>query len=237
MKNSASALLFQNHLLVEAFSVKPLLFSTLMVKAILAGKKTITRRQEGLTQIDLKATEIIPNNGWLKQGNFTARFQFKNIENDGVDAFKVTNILKSPFKIGDIIWVRETFRSIEQDFGNPRYEYKATEKINKTDKWKPSIFMPKNACRLFLEVTGIRVEKLQDISERDAINEGADISDKYMTMTERYNNYNNPSAGRKGYSHKSGFEILWNKINKNWNDNPWVWVISFKRAGCPQGFC
>ena len=233
----SSAKLLPNPMLAEAFSVKPMLFSTPMVKAILDGKKTITRRQKGLTQIDLKATEIIPNKGWPKQGNFTARFQFNNIENDGVDAWEVTNILKSPFKIGDIIWVRETFRSIEQDFGKPRYEYKATEKINKTDKWKPSLFMPKDACRLFLKVTEIRVEKLHDISEQDAMNEGSDISDKYMTMVERCNNYSNPSGGKKGYSHKAGFEELWNKINKNWDDNPWVWVISFKRAGCPQGFC
>lgn len=208
-----------NEMLAEAISFKPMLFSAPMVRAILDDSKTITRRQKGLTQIDLKATEIIQNSGWPKQGNFTARFQFKNIKKDGVDGWEVTNILKSPLKIGDIIWVRETFRSIEQDFGQPRYEYKATEIINRNDKWKPSLFMPKQACRLFLKVTGLRVERLQDISWEDAVNEGC--SGYRPTQ----------------YEPTHEFKDLWNSINKNWNDNPWVWVISFKRVEPPQGFC
>jgi ribosomal protein S28E/S33 len=205
--------------IVSRSQFKPMLFSSPMVRAILDDRKKITRRQKGLTQIDLKATEVIPNTGWPKQGNFTARFQFKNIKNDGVDAWEVTNILKSPLKIGDIIWVRETFRSVEQDYGQPRYEYKATENINTKDKWKPSLFMPKKACRLFLEVTDLRVEKLQDISWEDAVNEGC--SGYRPTQ----------------YEPTDEFKDLWNKINKNWNDNPWVWVITFKRLERPQGFC
>jgi hypothetical protein len=204
---------------------RPMLFSTPMVKAILEDRKTITRRQKGLTMIDVKATEIIPNNGWPKQGNVTARFQFKFIENDGVDAWEITNILKSPFNVGDIIWVRETFRSIEQDFGKPRYEYKATEKINKADKWKPSLFMPKDACRLFLEVTELRVEKLQDITGDDILNEGVDNGKSNKAMGIRWENMQ-----------RMAFEELWNKINNNWNVNPWVWVISFKKIKRPAYF-
>lgn len=220
--------------LVSRSQFKPMLFSTLMVQAVLEGRKTKTRRLKGLQNIDVKATEIIANNGWPKQGNFTARFQFKNIETDGVEAWEVTNVLKSPCKVGDIIWVRETWRPIEQDFGNPRYEYKATEKINITDKWKPSLFMPKEACRLFLEVTDIRVERLNDISQEDAKAEGV-----YPAPHRCPGWVNELKSFTDCY--KCSFKLLWNSINgksgHQWDKNEWVWVITFKPVECPQGFC
>lgn len=139
--------------------------------------------------------------------------------------------IKCPYgKKGDILWVRETWRGIEQETGGFRYEYKATEKINLIDKWKPSIFMPKEAARIFLKVTDVRVERLQDISEADAIAEGIVMN-------------NTPHEGwywmENVYSTDSAliaYEKLWNKINGKkypWDSNPWVWVISFEKTTKP----
>ena len=224
--------------LVSRSQFKPTLFSTDMVKAILDGRKTITRRLKGLKNIDVKATEIIANNGWPKQGNFTARFQFKNIENDGVEAWEVTNVLKSPYKVGDVIWVRETWNELDNEIAYKASPdlFKKTEWYNKIDKafklvsletplpencikWKPSLFMPKSVCRLFLEVMDIRAERLQDITDNDAQKEGV-ICESFPEET-----------------YTGNFCELWQKLNGNWNDNPYVWVITFKVVECPQGFC
>ena len=113
------------------------------------------------------------------------------------------------------------------------YIYKASEngedwESNSEDwKWKPSIFMPKEACRLFLEVTDIRVERLQDISEEDAISEGierlkpdGDLS--YKSYAVDYDACVFPIVS---------YQTLWQKINgkESWDENPFVWVIEFKK--------
>ena len=238
--------------IISKTKFKPMLFSMPMVQAVLEGKKTETRRLKGLQNIDAKATEIIANNGWPKQGNFTARFQFKDIKTDGVEAWEITNILKSPVKIGDVIWVRETWNTREGEF-----VYKASPNLFKQTnwykeienafrivslevpepenciQWKPSLFMPKNACRLFLEVTDIRAERLQNISEQDAIAEGVINLEGtilwYNYIQDRY------TCGSAIESYKS----LWQKINgiESWDLNSSVWVITFKVVKCPQGFC
>ena len=104
-----------------------------------------------------------------------------------------------------------------------------------TDKpvpWKPSIFMPKEACRLFLEVVDIRAERLQSISFEDAAAEGIKQGDNGY-----YKNYLSADWSEFGETSVDSFMSLCNKINKNWNDNPYVWVITFKVVECPKGFC
>lgn len=133
---------------------------------------------------------------------------------------------------GDVLWVRETW--IKQDSS---YKYLAEN----TDwkgimKFKPSIHMPKAACRLFLQIKSIRVERLQDITEEDAKAEGVKhVIDKitgycgYDYLTGGYNLMTTPYHG---------FRSLWKKINgeESWNSNPWVWVITFKQIPKPTNF-
>ena len=90
--------------------------------------------------------------------------------------------------------------------------------------------MPKEAARIFLRVTDIRVEHLQDISEEDAIAEGANPCSDELSMKDRLHNYNNPSTARFPLVHVTGFKSLWKSINgeQSWKHNPYVWVIAFE---------
>ena len=209
----------------------PMLFSTEMVEAILNGTKTETRR-------------IV---------KFPSDFEGK-VYNNGIYGLKYSSILfdgnlKRLFpkiEFGDIIWVRETFRPIEQEIGKPRYEYKASEKVNLKDKWKPSLFMPKDACRIFLKCVSARAERLQDIDEKSAINEG--IEDMLLNVDTPATAYRNYMATYKDlqkdhWSHVANdavesYMTLWQKINgkESWEKNPFVWVYKFEVIKCPHDF-
>jgi len=210
-----------NTMLAEAL-VHPILFSTPMVNAILEGRKRITRRIVKPQPID--NTEIDGNffegnhKGYVKVDNHP------NWKNQFVHEF-------SDKQVGDILWVRETFGDdfleINETGAINHYLYKADALERPADGWKPSIFMPKAACRIWLKITGVSIERLQDISSSDAENEGVDGVEWY----ER------DYSGKPDY--KTAFKILWSKINgvSSWNENPFVWVISFQRTDCPKGFC
>ncbi|HNX82643.1 MAG TPA: hypothetical protein PKL77_10925 [Candidatus Omnitrophota bacterium] len=200
---------------------RPILFSGAMVRAILNGRKTMTRRVikpqppnshwECMVK-DYSLTVHTPDPGYV-------RFQH-NIDRNREWA---TPMIVCPYgTVGDRLWVRETFAG--DDWHG--YVYRATEPdalpcgdeiIFK--KWKPSIFMPREASRILLEIIDIRVERLNDISESDAENEGIgflrEIPDCDETMSSR-----------------ELFEVLWESINGSgsWEKNPWVWVICFKRV-------
>lgn len=205
----------------------PLLCSTPVVEALIAKRKTKTRRvvKEPAQSWFNKS---FGNNDWSKSVNNLSKYQ-----------------------VGDILWVRETFRTIDQDFGEPRYEYKATEKINLKDKWKPSLFMPKAACRFFLQVKSITVERLNDISEQDAIAEGVEscIADKEkfgcramgLKLFRDYEREDNSLINHpcNGFTNAyASFITLWENINGkgSWDKNPWVWVIEFEQIERPSGF-
>ena len=98
-------------------------------------------------------------------------------------------------------------------------------KQGRSYKWKPSIHMPKAACRLWLKVKAVRVERLRDISEEDAKAEGAKAAPL-------------PDLGNTWHTHKQGFEYLWQSINgaQSFLANPWVWVIEFERCEKPDNF-
>lgn len=199
----------------------PMLFSTPMVQAICNTTKTETRRTRGLEKIN-----ICPD-----------QWNFKQIDNLFYFTNKFTSkiiCIKPQANVNDVIWVRETFRPIEQDNGSPRYEYKATEKINLLDKWKPSLFMPKQACRIFLKCISVHVERLQDIDEQSAINEGIErIKEDGMLSFRSYAvNYDACVFPIISY------QTLWQKINgkESWNENPFVFVYKFEKVEKPENF-
>lgn len=183
----------------------PILFSTPMVQAILEGRKTQTRR--------VVKDKLLQN----------------ATPEDDLEFLLLTIIYK--YKVGDVLWLRETFRQIEQEVGSPRFEYKATENINLTDKWKPSLFMPKQACRTFLKIKSIRVERLQDISEEDSIAEGV--------IKENNGQWKNYLVPQTFWTYaKYSFETLWISINgkESMNKNPFVWVYEFEQIEKPLDF-
>lgn len=194
----------------KATKFHPILFSTPMVQAILEGRKSQTRR----VVKDKMLQNATPE--------------------DDLEFLLLTIIYK--YKVGDLLWVRETFRPIEQEVGSPRFEYKATEAINLTDKWKPSIFMPKEACRIFLKVKTIRIERLQEISEEDAIAEGVEKIADYGSTG--YRLYTEPEASYSDIDAVYSFESLWHSINgiDSWNKNPYVFVYEFEKIEKPLDF-
>lgn len=220
---------------------KPILFSTEMVQAILAGKKTQTRRTQGL-EIPNQSPSGYEYLGWDK--NVTV---FKSSEGKFRDC-------KPKFNAGEILWVRETFLELinceTKEFA--AYEYKADmpEEFHKQfpHKWKPSLFMPKEAARIFLKVTNVRVERLQEISSEDAIAEGIAIDKQPMKNNDGWyypKNYlpeNTEYWGSKYFKigeYSKSFESLWQSINAKkhpWESNPWVWVYEFKRIEKPENF-
>jgi hypothetical protein len=204
--------------------IKPILFSTPMVQAILRGKKTQTRRIINPQPTTELFSAII---GGYDNVPKMARFWTKREPNN-----PLIEDVELKYKVGDILWVRETWHPKRHSFpiGEP-FEYKATAKEdgNPTDEpWKPSIFMPKEACRIFLKLTDIRVERLNDISVSDAISEGI----------EKFSN----GSGFRKYHKKDkvhlvavnpieSYQSLWEKINgeKSWSENPFVWVYKFEQ--------
>lgn len=235
----------------------PILFSAPMVRAILEGRKTITRR----------VVKPRPSSG--------AHWQPIVLSGHGgfVDGHGAP--LRCPYgQPGDRLWVRETFQvvgyggfgqSTERGYesfetigvefaagGDPStFDFLNGKPVEGTPKTvdyamanrmsdsgpegnRPSIHMPRWASRITLEVTGVRVERLQDISDADAISEGVErwvVGDNgwrdYMLTPEEES-----VAGVPPMTAKQSFQTLWKSINgaSSWNNNPWVWVVEFKRV-------
>ena len=111
------------------------------------------------------------------------------------------------------------------------YWYKANDDAFRPDKWQPSLFMPKAACRIFLQITYIRVERLQDIKQSDCLREGIEYKD--FPGGRFYKTYCTDKNSQGIYDElmpKHSFETLWQSINgkESWNKNPFVWVVEFK---------
>ncbi|MBP6386376.1 MAG: hypothetical protein KA327_07100 [Pseudarcicella sp.] len=224
-----------NTLLSDAV-FRPMLFSTPMVKALLNGTKTQTRRICPVQPIDnrnWKHSILVETTDKDEKKN-VGKIHFCLLKNEFTIAESDDRFFKPVAKVGDIIWVRETYRDIEQDFGNPRYEYKATENINLIDKWKPSLFMQKDACRLWLKVVNVRIEKLHQITDEDARSEGVEYSTEFG-----YKLYSKNDFFSKHLSASDSYMSLWEKINGegSWKSNPWVFVYEFEVIdGVPYGF-
>jgi hypothetical protein len=215
---------------------RPMLFSTPMVQSILKGKKTETRRIIKLDypKWDFMGFEI--GNSYRK--NHVA-FGIKSENN-------VCDLIKQKFFVGDVIWGRETFalkgQRVFYKADNDNFENAGLKGLYDF-VWKPSLFMPKDVCRLFLEVENVTIERLQDISEEDAINEGLETSIVKSSIFQTYLGYKNyyvQDAEDELYyrSPIDSYKSLWMSINgsQSWQENPFVWVYSFKVVECPYGF-
>lgn len=198
----------------------PILFSSLMVEAILSGDKKQTRR-------------IV---------KFPKDFDGKNVYQNGEFGLKYSegellHRLFPKYEVGTILWVRETWQYVDFLGEDNGYVYKATDPDwdNMDDwKWKPSIFMPKEACRLFLKITDIKAERLHDITEEDAIDEGV-LSTGAKSFGKEFRAYvNYQNEGHYFDNAKSSFKTLWDSINNNWDSNPWVWKILFQKTEKPK---
>ena len=176
---------------------RPILFSAHMVRALLDGSKTQTRR----------AWRVQPPPG-VKIGYSTET--------------------KSPHgQVGDQLWVRETFLiADERAAGRPPWVYAADyqDQDRPKPRWKPSIFMPRAASRITLEITGVRVERLQDITAADALAEGViQLPDGGYSVADTRHYSDHPTES---------YASLWESLNGagSWDLNPWVWVIEFKKV-------
>lgn len=207
---------------------KPILFNTEMVKAILEGRKTVTRR---CVKYKYSNTEMKMRTD--KYGTCLVEIQ-KDVEGetfgkneDGTTWQKLLPFIEKipPFKKGDILYVRETWK-----YSHGCYWHKAgfTPQSIEYVKWRPSIHMPKEVARIFLKVKGVRVERLQDICGRgtpqDHVTNIAREGIQLQTVMENYQ------------KQIDDFKQLWNSTIKKsdcdiygWAANPWVWVIEFER--------
>lgn len=210
----------------------PILYSTEMVKAIYENRKSKTRRTKGLDFINDSFSEW-EYLGIDKEGRHLMR-----------NEYGATNAIKCPYgQPGEIHWVRETFANLNVDFSEvqPYFVYQADlfdEDQHGPVTWKPSIHMPKTAARFFLKVTDVRIEKLQDISEEDAIAEGILFNNfGYKDYLQDASGYGHPDVDYPHvYGPRLSYKTLWQYINgeESWDTNPWVWVISFERIDKPK---
>lgn len=186
--------------------IRPILFSTAMVQAILEGRKTQTRRV------------VKPQSAILTD---------RMARSLGVQPPAQENPASIPCPYGqpgDILWVRETWGYYADTWGDANYfEYKGSftgindDVIVSEPKWKPSIHMPFESARIFLRIKAVRVERLQDISTEDCLSEGLSTTlrehDAVVHLSQQW-------------------EQLWQSINgpESWDANPWVWVLEFQRV-------
>ena len=207
-------------------SIKPILFNTDMVRAILDGRKTVTRRCVKPKSKNACGFFVITRKS---DGAFMGVYDYD--ENEMMFESPQTQ----PAYVGDILYVRETWcddRQFTHDDTPGRYFYKASESDDFTSKWHPSIHMPKEAARIWLKVKDVRVERLQEIAEEHAQKEGCQgtfVGDG--------------SCMGSGWdvSPVDEFSKLWDSTIKKselnrygWDANPWVWVIEFERCEKPE---
>lgn len=222
--------------------MKPILFNTTMVQAILEGRKTTTRRVAKGLKDATKSTH----------GDFKWDYKQSWMNDLGLE-------IAAPYHIGDILYVRETWmiQSMKNFEKNVKFLYKARPtKLNEVhvsnkryeemlkfeckNGWQPSLFMPKEAARIFLKVTRVKVEKLQDITEDGAKAEGANPQlwyQPYRTKNEGQQRYVGDMTHQE-INYRTGFAQIWDNTldihNKlawqyTFENNPWVWVIEFER--------
>lgn len=222
-------------------AAKPILFNTEMVKAILDGRKTVTRRLVKPTQLIGLGCDKCPDNlprEYIKQKKMLFKPWCDMADNELIGA-----IYKPTFELGDILYVRETvwqkighYLDVDGETKGSYYNkflYVATDEEPETGwnySWvkRPSIHMPKEAARIFLKVADVRAERLQEIDAVGCLQEG--IESEYPHVL-------------NGEEKRYAFSQLWNSTIKKsdidtygWNANPWVWVIEFERCEKPDEF-
>lgn len=207
---------------------RPILFSSPMVRALLDGTKTQTRRVVKMPP----SWDCIVYADW---GNGWWPYRSDDGESPNYDNNEIP--LNCPYgQPGDCLWVRETF--CLDDNGHEEWPIfradgaKLPERpaTRKPARWTPSIHMPRRASRILLEITGVRVERLQDISEADAIAEGVEPHE--VRQFAMYGLNAEERADIRRQAAVGPYRGLWGSINGagSWDANPWVWVIEFKRV-------
>lgn len=241
-------------------AIKPILFNTEMVRAILDGRKTCTRRI---------AKGFIPDDALWGYTAFTPKgyISCRGVYADGYGE----GFYKLPYQPGDLLYVRETWgisnmddeskmayivyrASEDQENEGCREVHLPDEKFEKMyesmaesePEWHPSIHMPKAAARIWLKVTNVRVERLQEITEDETFEEGLDFTPPCLHLTgENYCDIDGPCTSKVKYCDMSAGElfgkVLWDSTIKKsdidrygWDANPWVWAIEFERCEKPQ---
>ena len=213
--------------------MKPILFSTEMVRAILSDRKTMTRRV-------IKDKDITNNFDIDVDGSVYAY-----IDQATGDSYPPTAIAR--YQVGDILWVQETWKVIRLlENMQMQFEYRADGLISKTidfllDRftkfkkfankhgWQSPYFMPREAARIFLRVTNVRVERVQEITPKDAWEEGCRIGNSFP--------WEKHIPELQQQCRDILFKSLWDGLNAKrgygWESNPWVWVYEFERVEKP----
>ncbi|KQJ58207.1 hypothetical protein AN280_02805 [Pseudomonas aeruginosa] len=195
---------------------RPILFNDQMVRAILEGRKTVTRRAVKGLQIPTE-DKTTPHEGlrWSALGQRHLRYGFNVFGSTEEEcAHELARFGVCPFgKPGDRLWVRETFAEI-----GCRLTFRADLEDGahcSVTRWTPSLHMPRWASRILLEITAVRVERLQQITIGEICKEGlARSMYEFIPVTTAFD----------------AFAELWNSTGGDWDANPWVWVVEFKRV-------
>jgi hypothetical protein len=223
------------HIMLKPMKQKPIIFSSEMIQAILEGRKTQTRRIVKPQPVDVSdIDDENPEVCFVQDGKLREPARYGSFE--------------VPCKygsIGDLLWVKESYRNVtywQDDMGHDCIQYKA-DYINPKGSWTSPIYMPKSAARIWLQITNIRVERLKDITEADAIAEGVQTIDVVvypeMNKDVRFRDYGKTKDDPIGNFFETAFAsffTLFGSINgkKAVMDDPWVWVIEFKRFDKPS---
>lgn len=215
---------------------RPILFAAPMVRAILEGRKTVTRRE-----VKPQPPEGHKWRGWVVDSTRSREIGTASW-GDGTGALQRNSVYaRCPYgKPGDRLWVRETCLINDfRDGGVPEAERADCQIIYRADgtpdwegeeeliRWRPSIHMPRWASRILLEITDVRVERLQDITEEQAKTEGVRLYTDHAELGDWWH-----VEGIETYSAdpRKSFELLWSSVGGDWVANPWVWVVEFKRV-------
>lgn len=194
-------------------AIKPILFNSEMVRAILDGRKDATRK---IVKGFIPDDAVWGYTAFTPKGYISCRGTFA----DGYGE----KFFKLPCEPGDILYVRETWKKALNGY----YYYEAWQRNDIADvtKWKPSIHMPKEAARIWLKVTDVRVERLQEITSEQIGREGVEVEYPHVL---------------NGEEKRYAFSTLWNSTIKKsdidrygWEANPWVWEIEFERCEKPE---
>ena len=191
-------------------NAKPIFFNTEMIRAIQDGKKTVTRKM-------MKPQPIYLNGFWWHGAErWPEKIRTIHLVNGA-------RLYKMPYKPGDYLYVRETYGTYSKTYGTmPNLYYKADGDAPENIKWKPSIHMPKEAARIFLQVKDVKVERLCEISGEDLLKEGIDKKTLFDGPVSKAFNK---------------FIDIWNSTIKpedldkyGWDANPWVWATEFEQV-------
>ena len=237
---------------------RPILFNAEMVKAILEGRKTQTRR---VMKVQPEPSTVREGDFWFPSKKLESMVHISDLNPDNNVIIDDCHLFYQeyccPFgQVGDQIWVRETWQGPlldeeqafeywklgAKEYEKPEYcEYRADGGIrpefmdaedNIRQGWRPSLHMPRWASRIQLEITDIRVERLQDISQADAIAEGAPADHLQFNSVAR--GFGFPDFARSWFW-QTWESIYLRRSGANWQVNPWVWVVEFRRSPAPLG--